>query len=274
MPSILITGVSSGIGRATADEFARAGWQVIGTVRDVERAASIDWPGDVRVEALDLAEPGSATALAGRVVESYGCPHVLLNNAGILQWGPIEFVEQGELEHIFQVNVFGPLELTRAVVPHMRERGSGTVAFVTSIGGRMVFPYFAVYNSTKHALEGIAEGLWHELAPFGIRVKAIEPGNVGTPLYEKQMKRDGVEAPGPAPYARYMHTFGEYERGLRRTPPSETARDIYSALTDGSDRLRYPISAFAAPILFARRALGEQFMIRYFHRQFLGREVR
>lgn len=272
MPSILITGVSTGIGRSSAELFAAKGWNVTGTVRDTGRAPEL--AGDIALEALDLSVPGSALALAERMLAGTGCPDVLLNNAGTLQWGPIETIGADELARIYQVNVFGQLELIQGLLPAMRERRSGTIANVTSLGGRMVFPFFGVYNSTKHALEGISEGLWHELKPFGIKVKAIEPGYVATPIYDKAMKgSDGAVTEGPAAYAQYMRAMTEFESEItKRTTPDESGKEVYAAVTDGSDRLRYPIAAYADPILRARRAMGDQFMMRFFHEKWMGKE--
>lgn len=140
MPSIVITGVSTGIGKACAELFARNGWQVIGTARDSLRLAEINWPGDVVVEPLDLSIGGSGAAFGARLLEQYGAPDVLLNNAGTLQFGSIEDTLATEIESIFRINVFEQIALIKALVPAMRERGSGTIANVTSLGGRMTSP--------------------------------------------------------------------------------------------------------------------------------------
>ncbi len=220
MPSILITGVSSGIGRASAGEFQRAGWSVVGTVRDPTCEEADRCPPGLPLEALDLAQAGSAAALAARVVERYGCPDVLLNNAGALLFGPLETTSAEQLAWLYQVNVFGQLELIRGLLPAMRERGSGTIANVTSLGGTMVFPFFAAYNSTKWALEGASEGLWHELKPFGIRVKAIEPGFVQTSIWGKALPEQGEPAAGPEPYRPYLASMLEFESSIKnRTSP-------------------------------------------------------
>ena len=176
MPNILITGVSSGIGRACAELFAAHDWDVIGTVRDAQSPDPSLTSQGVRLETLDLGVAGSAAALAGRVLEHHGCPDVVLNNAGVAQFGPLETYPAEELERIFRINVFSQMELIRALLPAMRERGSGTIANVTSLGGTLVFPFFAGYNATKWALEGLSEGLWHELKP-GSASRPSSPGS-------------------------------------------------------------------------------------------------
>lgn len=271
MPKIAITGVSTGIGRACANRFASAGWEVVGTVRDPSRARPEELAAAVRLEGVDLAVPGSAGALGERLVLD-GCPDVLLNNAGIVQFGPLECIGADELVALYQVNLFSQLELIRSLLPAMRERGSGTIVNVTSLGGRMVFPFFAGYNSTKWALEGISEGLWHELRPFGIRVKAVEPGFVETAIWGKAMRDDGGDAvEAPDEYRTWMSRMAAFERSITsRTTPEASAEEIFAAVMDSSDRLRYPVAAYARPLVAARRWLGDAFMMRFFHERWIG----
>jgi NAD(P)-dependent dehydrogenase (short-subunit alcohol dehydrogenase family) len=271
MPSILITGVSSGIGRACATLFATHGWEVTGTVRDPASPDAALASQGVRLEALDLSVAGSAAALGGRVLERYGCPDVLLNNAGIVQFGPLETYPADELERIFRINVFSQLELVRALLPSMRERGGGVIANVTSLGGTLVFPFFAGYNATKWALEGLSEGLWHELKPFGIRVKAIEPGFVETAIWGKALPGEGQEPSGPEPYLPFMRAMIAFEAGIKdRTAPAQAAEQVYDAIVDDSDRLRYPVAAYARALVGARRLLGGQNEMRLFHKRWMG----
>jgi NAD(P)-dependent dehydrogenase (short-subunit alcohol dehydrogenase family) len=278
MPAILITGVSTGIGRACANLYAERGWIVVGTVRDAGRRPD-ELDERVSLETLDLALPGSATALAERVLAVPGCPDVLLSNAGMLQFGAIEDVDAEELQRIFQVNLFGQVELIRGLLPAMRERGSGTIANVTSLGGTMTFPFFGAYNATKWALEGLSEGLWHELKPFGVRVKAIEPGFVETPIWGKALPRRGTAAgattaardlPGSDAYRPYLRSMLDFEGAITdRTTPKAAALEIAAAIDDEGDRLRYPVGAYARPITRARRMFGAQRMMRFFHRRWM-----
>lgn len=273
MPTVLITGVSTGIGRAAANLFASRGWTVVGTVRDVSRRPE-GLAEAVALEQLDLAEKGSGQRLAERFVAEYGAPDALVNNAGMVQFGAIEDVNAEEMERIYQVNFFGQLELIRGVLPAMRERGSGVIANVTSLGGTMTFPFFGAYNSTKWALEGISEGLWHELKPFGIRVKAIEPGFVETAIWGKALPEDRQSVTGSEGYLPFMRQMLAFEAAITdRTTPEVSAEELFAAVTDESDRLRYPIAAYARPIVRARRWLGGQFMMRFFHPRWLGRDA-
>lgn len=279
MSSILITGVSSGIGRACANLYAGRGWNVIGTVRDASQTP----PGvdeHVVLESLDLAMRGSAAALAERVIAGPGCPDVLLSNAGIVQFGAIEDVTAEELERIYQIDLFGQLELIRGLLPVMRERRSGILANVTSLGGTMTFPFFGAYNSTKWAFEGISEGLWHELKPFGVRVKVIEPGFVQTAIWNKALPADRAESAeedlgGSEAYRPYLREMLHFEASIaNRTSSEAAAEEIAAAIADNSDRLRFPVGAYARPIVRARRLLGAQRMMRFFHKRWMGSEAR
>jgi NAD(P)-dependent dehydrogenase (short-subunit alcohol dehydrogenase family) len=273
--SILITGVSSGIGRALANLYAEQGWAVTGSVRDAS-VRPVELDARVTLAAVDLAVPGSAGSLAERVLESGGCPDVVVNNAGIVQFGALEDVCSADLERIYQVNLFSQLELVRGLLPAMRERRSGVIANITSLGGTMTFPFFGAYNSTKWALEGASEGLWHELKPFGIRVKAIEPGFVETAIWGKALPNQRASAGddelgGSAAYRPFMRSMLAFEAGItNRTTPAASADEIARAIADGSDRLRYPVAAYARPIARARRILGAQAMMRFFHKRWMG----
>lgn len=270
MPLVLVTGASSGIGEATVELFARDGWTVVGTARDPMRTEGRFAHGDVRIEQADFAEKGSGAALAATVIERHGVPDVLINNAATLLFGPIEDAAPEEIEEVFRVNVFEPVALAVGFVPGWREAGGGLVVNVTSLGGRMVFPFFGVYNASKHALEGFSEGMWHELKQFGIRVKAVEPGFVETPIYDKAMRENGDAKQGSAPYRTQMESMAAFERSIgNRTSPQAAAEQVKATVLDESDRLRYPIAAYAKPILLARRMLGEMTVMRFFNRRWL-----
>ncbi|MCX8006598.1 MAG: SDR family oxidoreductase [Coriobacteriia bacterium] len=270
MPRMLITGVSSGIGNALARRAVADGWEVVGTVRSETRPEAYGLPSSVGLEPFDAAVPGAARELAERVLERAGCPDVLVNNAGAVLYGPVEEIAPERVRNLFQVNVFSPIELVAALAPAMRERGSGTIVNVTSLGGRMVFPFFTAYNATKHALEGFSEGLWHELKPFGIRVKAVEPGYVETPIYRAMEERERPFGP----YAKYLEAMNRFSENVRkRTAPEDAADQIMRAILDESDRLRYPIAAYARPLLAARAVLGAQRVMRFMHSRWMGRDA-
>ena len=288
MPFIIITGVSTGIGRAAAARFAQAGWRVVGTIRApatspgssevlpagmraVSEKAGAALPAEVTLEMLDLADPVSVAAFASRVLTVHGVPDVLVNNAGTLHFGSVEDTDPATMRQVFEVNVFNQVALIDAFLPGMRERGSGLIVNVSSLGGRLTFPFFATYNASKHALEGFSEGLWHELQPFGIRVKVVEPGYVATPIYGKAGVTSEGAAAASEPYRRFEAAMVAFERTIkRRSTPEEAAEDLWRAVDDSSDRLRYPIAAYARTLLRARRWLGEMRVMRVMHRRWMG----
>jgi NAD(P)-dependent dehydrogenase (short-subunit alcohol dehydrogenase family) len=266
----MITGVSSGIGAASAEKFAREGWKVVGTVRDPSRLKR-EWPGDVSLVALELGAPGSPKAAAEAATAVLGGPpDVLLNNAGTVLFGPIEETSDRWRE-VFEINLFAQMDLIEAMLPAMRERGSGVIANVTSLGGRLTFPFYATYNATKWAFEGYSEGLWHELKPFGIRVKAIEPGYVDTGVFQKAMgDTPAAEIDPDSPYAPYLRSMDHFSRTVdKQSTPAEAADEVWAAVTDPSARLRYPIAAWAKLLLRFRRVVGDQVFMENFHKRWM-----
>jgi NAD(P)-dependent dehydrogenase (short-subunit alcohol dehydrogenase family) len=153
----------------------------------------------------------------------------------------------------------------------MRRRGSGVIANVTSLGGRLTFPFYTTYNASKWAMEGYSEGLWHELKPFGIRVKAIEPGYVDTRIFKKALG-EGAAPPidVDSPYAPYLRSMDHFSRTVdKQSTPAEAADEVYAAIADPSDRLRYPVAAWAKVLLRARKIFGEQAFMENFHKRWL-----
>ncbi len=253
--TVLITGASSGIGRATAELFARRGWNVAATMRNPEQAA--DWsaqPGIV-VEKLDVTDQDSITGSIARVVERFGVIDALVNNAGYGVLGPFEASTPGQVERQLATNVAGLMNVTRAILPHFRERRGGTLVNVSSVGGRVTFPLYSVYHATKWAVEGFSESLQFELRPFNIRVKIVEPGPIKTEFYGSI---DRFAQPGLTAYdtivgkgVKLMQRVGESAPG-----PEVAASVIYGAVTDGSWKLRYP--ANGSLLLWSRRILPER----------------
>jgi len=272
MPSVLITGVSSGLGRATAARFAGEGWEVAGTVRALEERGASGHPEGVRLYTLDLSQPTSIAELTKTVLSDSGAPDVLINNAGMLHFGPLEEAEPADIQRVFQVNAFGQIALALAFVPAMRDRGSGLIVNVSSLGGRMVFPFFSVYNASKHALEGFSEGLWHELKPFGIRVKVVRPGYIDTPIYEKAAVGRAMVEEAPEVYRGALGKMVDFERRVtRRTRPEEAAEELWVVVNDSSDRLVYPLAAYARSLLLARRLIGDTRFLRTAHKRWFGK---
>ncbi|MGF6417209.1 NAD(P)-dependent dehydrogenase (short-subunit alcohol dehydrogenase family) [Stenotrophomonas sp. AN71] len=188
---ILITGVSSGFGRALAQQALRAGHRVVGTVRSETARQGFEAlaPGRASGRLLDVTDAAAINALVADVEANVGAIDVLVNNAGYGHEGILEESTLAELRQQFEVNVFGPAALIKAVLPHMRARRRGHILNITSMGGFITMPGIAWYCGSKFALEGISEVLGKEVAPFGIHVTAVAPGSFRTDWAGRSMAR-------------------------------------------------------------------------------------
>jgi NAD(P)-dependent dehydrogenase (short-subunit alcohol dehydrogenase family) len=241
MKTILITGASSGIGRATAIRFQAEGWNVAATMRNPEGETELQQLENLAVLPLEVTNQQSINTAIVNTIERFGAIDVLLNNAGYGLAGALEAVEPAQLERQFATNVFGCVYTIQACLPHFRDRQSGLIINISSIGGRIALPFNSLYHGTKFAIEGISESLALELAPHGIRVKIIEPGGVKTDFAGRSldlMHKDGLDA-YDASIQRSMAVFMSPERARGYSEATDIADVIYTAATDGTDRLRY-----------------------------------
>ncbi|MCP3728182.1 oxidoreductase [Paraburkholderia sp. CNPSo 3272] len=176
---VVVTGVSSGIGRATAEKFAGRGCRVLGTVRSIATAVPIS---GVELVEMDVRDDASVRAAIQSVIELAGRIDVLVNNAGMSLIGAVEETSAGEAVSLFDTNVFSILRTTQAVLPHMREQRGGRIVNVSSVLGFLPAPYMGLYSASKHAVEGLTETLDHEVRQFGIRATLVEPSFTRTNL--------------------------------------------------------------------------------------------
>lgn len=232
--TVLITGCSSGIGRATADLFARRHWNVAATARNPDAIAAGP---NIRALRLDVTDGDSVRMAIAEALTVFGAIDVLVNNAGFGVFGPLEGMTAEQWEGQFRTNVLGLVSVTREVLPGMRERGTGVIVNVSSIAGRTAAPFLTGYHATKFAVEGLSESLRYELSLHGIRVKVIEPGHFRTGFVSPSR-----EAPHPA-YARAFENFMGYVRkeDAAAPGPEAVAEVIYRAASDRSNKLRYPV---------------------------------
>jgi NAD(P)-dependent dehydrogenase (short-subunit alcohol dehydrogenase family) len=256
---ILITGCSSGIGSATAEFFADEGWNVVATMRHPEgRETKLKGHENVDLVHLDVTEPDSIKSAVKFTLEKHGRIDVLVNNAGYAVEGVFESTTPEMVRKQFETNVLGLMAVTRAVLPSMREQKEGTIINIASVGGRVAFPLYSVYNSTKFAVEGFSEGLSYELRPLNIKVKIIEPGIIGTDFYDRSMvvaKKDGL-----TDYDGFVGSAMKAVKGSEAaaSPPEIIALCINRAVTDGSWRLRYHAGKHAGTVLALRKILPER----------------
>lgn len=237
--TIVITGASSGIGKATAHLFHARGWNVAATMR---RPDLVDWApvaSSFGLFALDVTDPVSIERALGDIDARFGRIDVLVNNAGYALVGPFEASNPVQIERQFATNVSGLFNVTRAVLRRLRMQGGGILINVASVGGRTTAPLLSVYHATKWAIEGFSESLQFEVEPFNIRIKVIEPGAIKTAFYGRSMEI--AHEPGLTAYDGYTErVLSRMQRFVAHAPgPERVARAIYCAATDGSRRLRY-----------------------------------
>jgi short-subunit dehydrogenase len=254
--TVLITGASSGIGLKTAKIFQNKGWNVIATMRKPEKDNELANIPNVLCLPLDVTLNETIQPVIDRAIAQYGAIDVLINNAGYALVGVFEASSQEEIERQFATNVFGLMAVTRAILPHFRQRRQGILANIASIGGKMAFPLYSPYHATKWAVEGFSESLQYELKPFNIKVKIIEPGPIKTDFYTRSMAI--AQKPGLTDYDNYVNkVLPQMHNPEIGSPPEVTAQVIYRAVTDGSWKLRYPAGGNAGFLLTLRKLLPD-----------------
>jgi NAD(P)-dependent dehydrogenase (short-subunit alcohol dehydrogenase family) len=238
----LVTGASSGFGRAIAEAALADGDVVVGAARRTEALADLvaAHPDQLEALPLDVTDTAAAEAAVRDVVARHGRIDVLVNNAGRTHVGALEETTDAELRELFDLHVFGPAALTRAALPHMRERRAGAIVQMSSMGGQMSFAGFSAYSGTKFALEGLSEGLADEVREFGIKVLIVEPGAFRTGLFEAG--RAGASTDSGV-YAKVGDTRGFVSGGDGSQPgdPAKAAALILAALDAEETPLRLPL---------------------------------
>ncbi|MEU5634092.1 oxidoreductase [Streptomyces rishiriensis] len=247
-PVALVTGASSGIGDTTARAFAAAGFEVVGTGRNTSKLTP---PADVTFLDLDVTSDESVTAAVQEVIERFGRIDVLVNNAGLGSAGAVEENSVTQAQNLFNLNFFGIVRMTKAVLPHMRAQGRGRIVNLSSVLGVIPQPYMALYVAAKHAVEGYSESLDHEVREHGIRVLLIEPGHTRTAFDAKAVQPD---TPLPL-YAERRRVFDEVVAAAMKAgdDPAVVAKEIVKAATAPRPKLRYTAGPLASRITTARR---------------------
>ena len=263
--SVLITGASSGIGRACALDLDSFGWRVFAGYRkdaDAEalRAAGSQRMTPIRLDVTDSEQIVDAGELVSSTVGSAGLD-ALVNNAGIPIAGPLEFVAIDDLRHQLEVNLIGQVAVTQAVLPALRD-AKGRIANVTSVGGKVVAPFFGPYSASKFALEAISDSLRRELHDFGIWVAAIEPGSIDTAIWDKGQqigddliaeRGEEIERTYPGKLARFRDVARE--TGERGVSPEQVAKVVREMLLARKPKARYVIGRDAQQMIWAQRLL-------------------
>ena len=255
--TILITGASSGIGKATAKLFHDKGWNVIATMRKPGAEEELTKLDNVLVTRLDVQDEASIGSAVADGIGKFGNIDVLLNNAGYGAYGILEATPTDKIRRQFDVNVIGLLATTRAVLPHFREHKSGVIVNISSIGGKMTFPLGTLYHGSKFAVEGLSEALHFELAAIGVKVKIVEPGMIKTDFGGRSFDFTNDES-----LAEYQQFVGAVMGAMRAmgdngSPPELVASVIHNAATDGTDQLRYTAGEDAKQLMDSRNAADD-----------------
>ncbi len=279
MPLALITGASTGIGRATALRLTGKGWTVLAGVRDqsagerlVEESGA---NGRVIPLALEVTDAAQIAQAAARVEEEVARPgasprgglDALVNNAGIGVGGPLELISLEDLRRQFEVNVFAQVAVTQAMLPALRRAGTprgtgGRIVFVSSIGGRVAMAFTAPYAASKHAIEALGDALRVELRSSGVQVALVEPGSVATPIWDKGRAQAERMSVPPELQSEYGHVAAAMDKVLQDTArrgvaPERVAETIERALSARRMRARYVVGTDAKAMLLVKRLLPD-----------------
>lgn len=238
--TLLITGASSGIGKATALYFADKGWNVAATMRNTNGQTELEQHENIKLYQLDVTDTASVGEAIKSVVDDLGKIDVLVNNAGYGLVGPLETATEDDVMKQFNTNLFGVIRTIKAVLPSMKAQKSGTIINITSIGGLVTFPFNSLYHATKFGLDGLSESLKYELQLFNITVKVVAPGGVLTDFAGRSLhttvnpgeKTDYDEALAKV-WDRFNNNAGN------SSSAEQIAKIVYDAATDGSNKLRY-----------------------------------
>ncbi|GAA3399787.1 SDR family oxidoreductase [Paenibacillus hodogayensis] len=261
-PVALITGTSSGFGMLTAVKLAQLGYRVVAGMRNIndkgmllERARRVGVEASIEVVRLDVTDEETVERVVADALTRYGELDVLVNNAGFALGGFIEELSMDDWRRQMETNFFGLVAMTKAVLPHMRVRGSGTIVNIGSVSGRAGFPGYAPYAASKFAVEGFSESLRHEMAPYGVNVVLVEPGAYKTPIWSKGLAH--IRTSADSPYANTLQNVLNYsERAARTAPDPQQVADLVGRLVRvRAPRLRYALGQGAKPMLWAKALL-------------------
>ncbi len=260
--AVLITGCSSGIGRATAEHLATAGWSVYATARRLESIEDLKDKG-CHTLALDVTDEGSMTAAVEAVTAQEGAVGVLVNNAGYSQSGAVETVPADEVRRQFETNVFGLIRMCQLVLPGMREKRWGKIVNISSMGGRLTFPGGGLYHATKYAVEAISDALRFEVRGFGVDVILVEPGLIVTNFGDTATAT--VQDVADGPYAHFNAHVAKVTTDAYKGPmaklgagPEAVAKTIAKALESTKPKPRYPVTPSAHLLINQRRIMPDR----------------
>ena len=264
MSIILVTGASSGIGKATARKLLQQGHTVYVAARRVEAMQDLQAQGAIPLR-MDITQEADVAAVVERIQKEHGALDVLVNNAGYAIYGSFEVTSIDDARAQFEVNLFGLARLTQLLIPAMRERGRGTIVNISSLGGKIYTPLGAWYHATKHAVEGWSDALRIELKAFGIDVVVIEPGIIATEFGDV-MTQPMLDRSGHGPYGKLAHAIAGSKSPMSQ--PNVVADAIARAVQARRPKTRYVAGNLARPLMFVRKYFGDRVYDRLIMSQF------
>ena len=269
MKTIVITGASSGIGKATAKFFAKNGWQVAATMRHPEKETELTTIKNVKLFQLDVTNSSSIDTAFNQIKETYSTIDVLVNNAGYCLFGPLELSTEEQIRKTYDTLLVGLTLVTRKFIPLLRENKGGTIISISSVGGVMTLPLTPTYHAAKYAVEGLMEGLSYELAPFHIDCKIIEPGGIQTDFWSRSyvMTKGIKNSPYDPEAINYLNAMTAPQSD-NRAQPEEVAKVIFEAATDKKHQWRYMVAC--EDFINWRRTMSDEQWYELTCKQYMG----
>jgi NAD(P)-dependent dehydrogenase (short-subunit alcohol dehydrogenase family) len=252
MPTIFITGASTGLGKATAKLFAAKGWNVIATMRHPEHETELMQLPHVQLLPLDVTNPAQINTTVQRAIALHPVD-VVFNNAGYGLIGALEALSDDQITQLINTNLLGVIRVTKAFIPHLREKQSGRIISTTSIGGLIAFPLYSIYHATKWAVEGWSESMSFELARYHIGIKTVSPGGIATDFTGRSL-----EVAPHEDYAGLLEQLLNGQAKMQFATPEAIAEVVYEAATDQKDQLRYQAGADAIAMYAQRLVAGPE----------------
>jgi len=269
--TILITGSSSGLGRATAKLFASKAWKVIATMRNPDKETELDKLAGVVLLPLDVTDSKQIKETVDKAV-AMGGVDVVFNNAGYGMAGPLEGLTDEQIVRMVDTNMMGAIRTTKAFLPYFREKGGGLFINTTSIGGLITVPFNSLYHATKWALEGWSESMAFELKQFGIGLKIVEPGGMKTDFFTRSFDTGRHQAYDKL-VDKVMSVITDPGQMETYSSPAQIAEVVYEAATDGKDQLRYVAGEDAKATYAMRLQIGDEAFRKAMNQQFFGPEL-
>lgn len=256
--TVLVTGASSGIGKATAIYLAQKGYSVYGAARRIEKLQELkDW--GVQPIALDITNDGSIIACVDEILTGAGCIDILVNSAGLGSYGALEDVPIAEAKNQLEINLFGAARLIQLVLPEMRKRKHGKIVNISSVGGKVGLPMGSWYHASKFAIEGLSDSLRNEVRQFGVDVIVIEPGGTRSEMTAIGAK-DLMRVSGNTVYGKLAAAIGKMYASMEKNSaePIVIAKLIKKGIEAKYPRTRYAGGAMAKPMLFVRKVVSDK----------------